>query len=111
MTKEYLLSLEPRRQQAVSELTGMIKAHYPTVSFVVAPGIDDELATHITATVDLDDPDEVMDVIIDRLVELQVEEELPISVIPIRTPERVAALARERRATHTRLALPPAPIP
>jgi hypothetical protein len=110
VSKEDLSSLDPARRQAVSELTGMIASKYPSASFTIAPGIDDEEATHITAVVDLDDPDEVVDLIIDRLVDLQVEEELPISVIPIRTPERVAKLSQQLREQRLRPSLPPAPL-
>lgn len=110
MSTEYLQSLESRRQRAVSELTDMIKGQYPAASFVIGPGIDDETATHITATVDVEDPDEVMDLVIDRLVELQVEEALPISVIPIRTPERVAELAIRRRVAGSYPTRPPSPV-
>lgn len=74
MSTEYLQSLESRRQRAVTELTDMIKGQYRAASFVIRPGIDDETAIHITATVDVEDPDGVMDLVIDRLVELQVEE-------------------------------------
>ncbi len=46
--------------------------------------------------VDVDDRGEVIDVFLDRLVELQLEEGLPLFVVPVRTPERIAAiLARE----------------
>lgn len=108
MSKEYLGSLEPVRQSAARELMGMITKHYPSASFDVAPGMDDDTATHIWATVDVEDPDEVMDLIIDRLVALQVEEQLPISVIPIRTPERVAKLLQLQHRTRPRIPLPPA---
>lgn len=91
------LQLETRRQQAVRELTGMISTGYPATEFLIEPGIDDPEATHITAVVDVDDPDEVMDLVIDRLVELQVGAGLPISVIPIRTLEQTEALLRRQR--------------
>jgi len=49
--------------------------------------------------VDVDDPDEVLDTVIERVVQFQIDEQLPIHVVPIRTPERVSAyLEQQRRA-------------
>jgi len=106
MNSEYLRTLEPRRQQAVTELTGLIRDQYPGAAFQIEPGIDEPESTSMTVVVDLDDPDEVMDLIIDRLIELQVEQKIPISVIPTRTPERVALL--EHRQRRSAALLPPA---
>jgi hypothetical protein len=56
--------------------------------------------------VDIADTDEVMAVVGDRLVELQVEEGLPVYVTPLRPITRVVAQLRELEA-----ATPPAPLP
>jgi hypothetical protein len=107
MSKETLNPLDPRRQQAVTELIEMIKRHYPTASFVIGPGEDAPDATHIVATVDVDDPDEVMDLIIDREIELQVDEGIPIYVIPIQPAERAeGAMRRSRAQKRSRARLP-----
>lgn len=97
MSQEHMYAFESASQRAATELQQLIRAHYPSVVFEVGPGGDDPEGTYITAIVDIDDPDEVMDLVIDRLLALQVEEHLPIHVVPIRTPERVAEL-RHRRA-------------
>ncbi len=111
MNSEYLRTLEPRRQQAVAELTNLIRNQYPSAACRIEPGIDEPQSTHITVVVDLDDPDEVMDLIIDRLIELQVEQNIPISVIPTRSPERVALLEHRQRHHHGSAALlPPASL-
>jgi len=52
---------------------------------------------HLYAEVDVEDTDEVLDVVIDRLVDMQAEEGLPIFVIPVQTPERIAAGWESRR--------------
>jgi hypothetical protein len=91
----------------VAELTDMIKQRYPTASFDVGPGEDDPEVTHITAVVDLDDPDEVTDLVIDRMLELQLEKGIPVYVIPIRTPQRVAALRQHPQER----AVPAFPLP
>jgi len=95
--EEYLRELPPKRQQAIVELTGMIREQYPTAAFTVGPGEDDPRGTYITATVDTDDPDTVTDLTIDRELELQIEQGIPVYVIPIRTPERAAALWRHQQ--------------
>lgn len=105
MNKKYLHQLDPRRQQAVSELTGMVTQRYPTATFAIGPGEDDPNVTHITTTVDLDDPDEVVDVVIERMLELHLDEGIPVYVIPIRTPERVVALRHEQGARERSLAM------
>lgn len=98
MRKETMHPLDLRRQQAVTELTEMIKHHYPTASFAVGPGEDAPGAIHITATVDVDDPDEVTDLVIEREIELQVDEGIPIYVIAIQPPERARATMRRSLA-------------
>jgi len=113
MTKEhdYYSTLNRRRQQAVTELTRLIRQRYPSASFAVGPGEDDSAITHIIATVDVDDPDEVTDLAIEHELQLQIDEGVPVYVIPIRTPERVAKLVSEQRTqqqTTPVFPLPPA---
>ncbi|HTE86223.1 MAG TPA: hypothetical protein VK821_15980 [Dehalococcoidia bacterium] len=74
----------------------MIASRWPAASFAVSRGEDPE-GLYLDATVDLDDPDEVMDLVVDRLLRLQVNERLPVHVVPLRTPERAAALRQPRR--------------
>jgi hypothetical protein len=92
-------------EQAVNELKGRIAERFPQASFVVEEGFDPK-GIYLVTTVDIADTDEVMEVIGDRLVELQVEEGLPIYVTPLRPIARVIAELREREA-----ATPPAPLP
>jgi hypothetical protein len=42
----------------------------------------------LLAVADVDDPDEVGDLVVERVVALQVDEGIPLHVIPLRTPER-----------------------
>jgi len=96
MSTERVSEPDPRIQQALTELQDMIAARWPAASFAVSRG-DDPEGLYLDATVDLDDPDEVMDLVVDRLLELQVDERLPVHVVPLRTPERAAAISRQRR--------------
>jgi hypothetical protein len=43
----------------------------------------------------VDDTIDVFDVVVHRLVGLQVDEGLPLYVVPVQTPERVTALMRK----------------
>jgi hypothetical protein len=89
----------------VHELQGLITARFPQASFVVEEGADPE-GIYLVTTVDIADTDEVIAVVGDRLVELQVEEGLPVYVTPLRPIERVIAQLRERES-----ATPPSPLP
>ena len=89
---------DQRIQPAISELKGLISSHYSSATFAISLG-DDPEGVYLTATVDVEDTDAVMDVVIDRLLTLQVDEGLPVFVVPIRPLECV--LAEMRRAkTH-----------
>jgi hypothetical protein len=109
MSPERLFRPDARTKAAIDELTALVREHYPTAAFAVGPSEEDPAVTHITATVDVDDPDEVVDVFIDRMLELQIEEGIPVHLIPVRTPARVEALRRQQRRPSQ--ALPSVPFP
>jgi len=96
---------DPRMQAAVAELQELIRSHFPTATFDVGEA-DDPDGVYMRAVVDIDDTDEVTEVFIDRLVDMQVEEGLPIYVVPVRTPERIAAALEQERRDRYRIALP-----
>ena len=91
------VSLTPRMGDAVHELKRLITARFPQAAFVVEEGCDPK-GTYLVTTVDIADTDEVIDAVGDRLVELQVDEGLPVYVTPLRPIERVVAQLREREA-------------
>jgi hypothetical protein len=82
-----MLLNDPRIQDAIKELQGIIRERYPEADIVVGYG-EEPVGIYLTATVDVEDTDEVTDLYIHRLVELQVEEQLPVYVIPVRLLER-----------------------
>lgn len=88
MTAEREPLVDPRVDAAVAELQEMIRVRYPQASFTVAPG-EDPVGIYVTATVDVEDTDEVFDLVVGRLLELQVDEGLPVHVLPVRPVERV----------------------
>jgi hypothetical protein len=105
MNQERPVSLTPAMEKAVNELKGRICERFPQASFVVEEGFDPK-GIYLVTTVDIADTDEVIDVVGDRLVELQVDEGLPVYVTPLRPIERVIAELRKREA-----ATPPASLP
>jgi hypothetical protein len=103
---------DPRVEPAIAELQDMIRQQWPTSTFSVSSG-DDPEGIYLDAVVDVDDTDDVMDVIVDRLLELQVEEQLPVYVVLTRTLERIARSTRLRppqiHPVSPPCAAPPAP--
>jgi hypothetical protein len=94
MAPEREASLDGHMQRAVAELRGLVQRHYPTATFRVGRGSDDPEAIHLWAIVDVDDPDEVVDLVLERMMALQIEDGLPIFVIPVRPRGRVEALRK-----------------
>jgi hypothetical protein len=84
MTAERASELTLRTQQAIDELEEMIQARYPAARFRVDHSPDDPRIVHLVAIVDVDDTDAVMDVVVDRMMELQIEDHLPLFVVPVR---------------------------
>ncbi len=95
MRQESQVPLSPAAEKAVEELKTLITKRFPQASFVVEEGVDPQ-GTYLVTTVDIADTDEVVEVIGDRLVELQATEGLPVYVIPLRPIERVIAQLREQ---------------
>ncbi len=88
MPAEQLDPLSPRLQGVVEELQGLIRRVDPTATFQVVPG-DDPTGTYVIATVDVEDTETVIDAYIDRLLDLQIDEGLPVYVVPLRPLTRI----------------------
>jgi hypothetical protein len=95
---------DPKTKSAIDELSEMILESFPGTK-MHAEIRDDPLGVYLISEVDLDDPDEVMDLVVDRVVELNVWEGVPIHVIPLRNEERDRALRAELAK-----GLPPKPL-
>lgn len=91
MNTEHERPLDGRMRRAVEELQGVISARYPGATFDIVRDPEEPENVDLLTTVDLEDPDEVLDLVIDRLVDLQAEERVPLHVIPVRTPARILA--------------------
>jgi hypothetical protein len=105
MKTENHAHLTPRIKEAIDELKGLITAHFSQAAFVVEEGFDPE-GTYLIPTVDIDDTDDVIAVVGDRLVEMQVDEGLPLYVTPLRPIDRVIA-----ELQHRETATPPVSLP
>lgn len=107
MTLTHDLLADPRIQAALTELRELIRGRYPEASFSTYVGFgDDPNGVYLEAMLDVEDRIEASDVYIDRLVDLRVEEGLPVNVMLRRTPERNAAVIRSLQA-EAACALPP----
>jgi hypothetical protein len=95
MMPEHRFPLSPRMKAAIAEMKSLISKHYPTTTFSVYEWDDPEWI-FLSAVVDTEDLEAVTELFISRMVDLQVDEGLPLFVVPERTPEKHAAvLARE----------------
>ncbi len=96
---------DPRMQAAVEEIRTLILAHFPTTTFEVGEAEEAD-SVYMRAIVDVDDTDDVIAVFLDRLVDVQVDENLALYVVPVRTPERRAAAWEREQSTWSLPALP-----
>lgn len=99
--------LEPTTQSTVDELAALIRASHPTAQFQVLPSPDGPSTMLLEAIVNLDDPDEALDLVFERMQQLRIDEGVPILVLPLQTPERAVALL-EARHTGGRATIPAA---
>jgi len=91
MTIEPFHISDPKMQAAVDEMKELITSHFPSTTYTLDEA-DDPESVYMRAIVDVDDTDDVIEIILDGLVDLQVDDGLPIYVVPVRTPERIAAM-------------------
>ena len=87
MTVERMTGGGPRLAPVIAELQQKVSARYPEARFEVFEG-EDPRGTYLRAVVDVDVTDEVVDLVVDRLLDLQVEERLPLYFVASRPPER-----------------------
>ena len=95
---------DARIEPDLAGLRALISSRYPEAAFTIERG-DDPEGVYLVVTVDIDDPDDLIDLIIESLMRLQIDEALPIYVLPVRP--LASALASMRTA---RQPLPAAPV-
>ncbi|MFN0074299.1 MAG: hypothetical protein ACKVVP_22695 [Chloroflexota bacterium] len=99
---ERIKKLTPRLQEVIDELKASIRERYPEATYEVEYGYDPP-GFRLIPIVDVEDTADVIHVVGDRLLELQIEEGLPIYVTPSRSPERIEAMTRELLERHPEL--------
>jgi hypothetical protein len=82
MPAEDYETLTSQLQRAVDELQHLIRRVDPLATFQVVPG-DDPTGTYLLATVNVEDTECVMDAYMERLLTLQIDEGLPLYVLPL----------------------------
>lgn len=111
MSAEQSISLNPDVKQAVDELERIVRSRYPEASFKVERGEDNPEGIHLITIVDIEDPDEVLDVVIDRVLHFQIDKGLPVHVIPVRPLEKVIEeLKQPKRKVRTRIEFEDVPL-
>lgn len=93
------LQEDPRIQRAIEDLKRIISEHFPEATYEVGPG-DCPAGIYLVPTVDVDDTDEVIDPILNRLTEIQDDEGLPVYVMPRVPRARLAAQLEEQERLH-----------
>lgn len=87
---------DPRVDGALRALRASILERYPEARFRVTGGEDDPAIVQVVATVNVDDTDQVLDVVMERVLDLQ-EQGLPIFVVTERPIERTVRLLEAAR--------------
>ena len=82
----------------------MIRQRFSDAQFRTGRDTDDSSVVQLIVTVDVEDTEVVLDVVIDRMMEMQIEEGLPIFVVPLRPVERSWEIYRAERAESDRRA-------
>ena len=100
MNGKYIDIDAPRIQAALAELKALILARYPDAIFEVLEG-EDPVGVYLRTTVDIEDSSDVMETVLDKLYELEVEQELPVYVVTTQPIARVAAQLRARKGMLT----------
>lgn len=97
MAVKKMTKRQERIQHALEELKGMIRAVYPQAQFEISRGHEDPRQIHLLAIVDIENLDAIKDITIDREVDMQLDEHLPIHVIPLWPQERSHDELRKRQ--------------
>lgn len=96
MKRERYDQSHPRIQQALAELQALISARYPEATYEVAEGPESD-EVWLEVRLDLDDETPVLETVRELLLHYNVDEELPVYVMPLRPRQRVLSNLRQKR--------------
>lgn len=89
---------DPRLVAALDEFRERISERYPEATFAVERSLE-PIGVYLVVTVDVEDTSEVHHLVIDRMIDLQIEESMPLYVSVERPLARVLEeLSRQRAA-------------
>ncbi len=91
---------DPRIQAALAELRALILQSFPDATFIVHRGEEPVVGIYLRPVVDVEDLPKVREMVRPRLVDMQVEEGLPIYVFP-RSVQNVSERVRQMRDQET----------
>src|SRR3954471_11265185 len=87
-----------RLLEASAELETLIRRAYADASFSRL-WLDDPEGMHLRVIVPVDDPEEVFDLVCDRLLHFQIEEGLPLYLVPLRPMGEVVKQLHSKSST------------
>jgi hypothetical protein len=97
MKHEMVHKLSPEMLAAIEEMKALVLSKYPAARFQVIQAPDEPGAIHLNTIIDVDDLEEVVDLIMDRMMQFMIEDELPFWVVPVHSTEyALAQLAASR---------------
>lgn len=73
---------EPRMQDAIAEIKSLVLDDYPDALFKAFPSSNVN-GVYLRIIVDVEEPGDVSDLLLARMVEMHIDEELPIYPIPV----------------------------
>jgi hypothetical protein len=94
---------EPRIAATIDEIRAAVLERYPGTTFRFTAGEGPD-TVWMWATVDIDDPDEVGDLVAEKVINLVIDDRNPLLFIPVWPRERNEAYLRERAASDRPLA-------
>ncbi len=78
---------EPPMQHAIAEIEALVRSRYPDAAFEVFPS-SNVAGVYMRIIVDIDEPDDVTALIIDRVADMQIDDELPLYPVTVRPSRR-----------------------
>ena len=96
MTERWKWPTVRKVKEAAEELKAIVRARYPEAQFILARAPDDHHIWLLWTEIDIEDPDEVRRLTLDREAEMLEEDNILLHMVPIRSLKRV--LGYEPRA-------------
>ena len=87
--------MDAQVRAAIIELQELVRGKYPSAAFQVSRGEDPE-GIYLKATIDVEDTDEVVDLVIERLLDMQIDDGLAVYFIPLRPLEHMGEELQSR---------------